>query len=378
MRLAFFDYNLNFGGAPRGSIDLFGNLMDAGLEVVIFDVYGANEKYHNYIDKKNLPSLVIYPSNKAGFIGGAGLSRLLNLIRKLPEFINIVRRARVNIINENVGIVFVNNLKSLVTVSFACAGLNVKKVFYHRGWAQPESFGVGYKFFVNTFCHVLLGHSQATVENLKAVFPGKKAYYVNNFVDTPVRRDFNFGGSLFKVLLPAARPVYEKGHHTALEALFVLKQRGHEVRLVLPGEVAKGVSDEYVETLYDYIRSRRLQNDVEFVGWVDSLDEQICAADVVILPSHTEGFPRVVIESMLLNTPVIATPVGGVPEAIVDGETGLLVGINDAVGLADAIERLMLDPASARLIANNAQDYAVRNFSKERQCELIVKVLAEA
>ena len=69
------------------------------------------------------------------------------------------------------------------------------------------------------------------------------------------------------------------------------------------------------------------------------------AMDAFVLPSHTEGLPRVVLEAQATATPVVATRVGGVPEVIDDGETGLLVDPHDPAGLADAIDRLCEQPA---------------------------------
>jgi len=117
-----------------------------------------------------------------------------------------------------------------------------------------------------------------------------------------------------------------------------------------------------------------LVDKVQFVGWVDSLDRDIQNADIVILPSHTEGFPRVVIESMLLRTPVIATPVGGIPEAIIDGKTGLIVNVNDAEMLASAIESLIADPQLCQRLTDSAYAFASVEFSPERQVQFIEAV----
>lgn len=65
--------------------------------------------------------------------------------------------------------------------------------------------------------------------------------------------------------------------------------------------------------------------------------------DIAVLTSHEEGFPNWVVESMAAGRPVVATNVGGVPDAVLDGETGLLVGRDDSAALADAIDRLLRD-----------------------------------
>ena len=77
----------------------------------------------------------------------------------------------------------------------------------------------------------------------------------------------------------------------------------------------------------------------------------IAAADVFVLASHHEGLPVTVMEALALGVPVVAPAVGGLPEVVRTGESGILVAPGDAGALADAIERA-LDPAEhARLVA---------------------------
>ncbi len=74
----------------------------------------------------------------------------------------------------------------------------------------------------------------------------------------------------------------------------------------------------------------------------------IAQSDILALPSVQEGFPNVLLEAMALSKPVVATAVGGVPEQVVDGETGLLVPPRDSLALASAITVLLDNPDKAR------------------------------
>lgn len=78
-----------------------------------------------------------------------------------------------------------------------------------------------------------------------------------------------------------------------------------------------------------------------FVGATDDPAGVLAAADVVVLPSRTEGLPGVAIEAGLMGLPVVATDVGGTSEIVVDGETGTLVPSEDPAALADAVERTL-------------------------------------
>src|SRR5438445_48607 len=80
----------------------------------------------------------------------------------------------------------------------------------------------------------------------------------------------------------------------------------------------------------------RLSERVRFEGWREDPRRYLTTFDVFALPSRFEGFPLAIIEAMLARLPVVATRVGSVPEAVADGETGLLVGPEDPAALAAA------------------------------------------
>ena len=79
------------------------------------------------------------------------------------------------------------------------------------------------------------------------------------------------------------------------------------------------------------------------------------ASDAFVLPSHTEGLPRVVLEAQATGTPVVATRVGGVPEAVADGETGRLVAPRDPEALAGVLDGLASDPNERERLGSNGR-----------------------
>lgn len=84
------------------------------------------------------------------------------------------------------------------------------------------------------------------------------------------------------------------------------------------------------------------------IGPRDDVEALIPAADVIVCPSRSEGFPQVPLQAMAAGIPVVATPVGGTPEIIFDGRTGRLVNPEDPRALAAALDALLSDPAGAR------------------------------
>jgi glycosyltransferase involved in cell wall biosynthesis len=87
---------------------------------------------------------------------------------------------------------------------------------------------------------------------------------------------------------------------------------------------------------------------VDFLGEVRDVSGLLGRASLFVLPSLTEGMPLTVLEAMARGLPVVATSVGGTPEAVADGETGLLVPPGDATALAGALLRVHADPEGAR------------------------------
>ena len=102
---------------------------------------------------------------------------------------------------------------------------------------------------------------------------------------------------------------------------------------------------------------------VTFLGVRNDLANVLAAADSVLMPSLTEGFPRVAIESMASSKPVIATRVGGTPEASIDGQTGILVPARDLDAMASAIARLVADPDLQSRLGSLARQRTEEHYS---------------
>lgn len=160
-----------------------------------------------------------------------------------------------------------------------------------------------------------------------------------------------------------------KGHHTALEALARFQDEHPDLDFTY--RIAGGTSHpkhrEYEAELRRQISRLGLEDVVEFCGWVDSEDmpEFYQSLDVFILASSAEGIAGVIREAMASGCAVIATDVGGNPEAITDGETGRIVPPDSPDAIADALSDLASNPRHRREIAESGCEYTTENFSVE-------------
>ncbi|HEY4632618.1 MAG TPA: glycosyltransferase, partial [Candidatus Limnocylindrales bacterium] len=108
---------------------------------------------------------------------------------------------------------------------------------------------------------------------------------------------------------------------------------------------------------------RGVDDRVVFAGWRDDAVSWCAEFDVFVLPSDAEGVPLTVIEAMYVGTPVVATRVGSVADAVQSGATGILVAPGDPDALGSAVVRLLEDPGEGARLARAARDHVERHFS---------------
>lgn len=157
----------------------------------------------------------------------------------------------------------------------------------------------------------------------------------------------------------AARLEDQKGIDFLLQAMAQIP----DARLVLVGD------GERRGALGQQARELGIADRVEFKGWLENAGDEIAAFDVFALASRDEAFPLTIVEAMLSGTPVVATDVGSVSEAVIDSVTGLLVPSGDVPALVVAIRRLLDDAHLRDRLATAARAHASRNFTDVAMAE---------
>jgi glycosyltransferase involved in cell wall biosynthesis len=123
----------------------------------------------------------------------------------------------------------------------------------------------------------------------------------------------------------------------------------------------------YAEELRAGVHQAGLQERVQFVGEVPQteLSALMRQAKVFVLPSYTEGLPRVIFEAMAVGVPVLASAVGGILELVQDGKTGMLASPGDEAALEERLRWLLQHPYEAQALGQRARAFAERQFSTE-------------
>jgi glycosyltransferase involved in cell wall biosynthesis len=162
------------------------------------------------------------------------------------------------------------------------------------------------------------------------------------------------------VIIQVARLDYLKDHATAIRTIERVAERRPGARLVLVGD---GPERGPIE---DLVRARAMGDHVRLLGRRTDIPRLLAAADVTLLTSISEGIPLTLIEAMAAGHPVVSTGVGGVPEVVDDGRTGLLASAGDADTLAKHILGLADDPGRRALMGRSGRQRAHELFSEDR------------
>ncbi|UCD71959.1 MAG: glycosyltransferase, partial [Syntrophobacterales bacterium] len=134
-----------------------------------------------------------------------------------------------------------------------------------------------------------------------------------------------------------------KGFEELIEAVGWVVAQGFDVKLAVAGEAIYSGSPRYKQRLISLVDSLGLNDTVFFLGFKEDIPELLASFDIFVLPSRSEGFGRVNLEAMAMGKPVISTKVGGIPEVVLDGITGILVPPGNSRDLGHAIMRLLND-----------------------------------
>lgn len=159
-----------------------------------------------------------------------------------------------------------------------------------------------------------------------------------------------------------------KGVDILVEAVESLVSAGHDVALVQIGV------DPDASALAKSARASGIADRVRWIGIIDRGAEMLNAADIYVQPSRFgEGLPLAILEAMAIGLPVIATRVAGNPEAVMDGETGVLVDPGDAAGIASAVTTALADPGVRRRLGAAGRERFLALFDGERSAAELVQ-----
>jgi glycosyltransferase involved in cell wall biosynthesis len=304
-----------------------------------------------WADQAGVPWRVVPNGDMAGRLG---------MVRRLQPLISAARSVDARVIHAiDVGAYRAAGLVGMLVGARRVSHVHLPETADDLAWSLP--YGPD----------MLMTCYQAQARDVERALGGSKpacrVVGVPNAVDTNLfvpqvteqSTALRFGGR--HVVLIVGHLSEVKGYPTFLRACPLIEAALPGCQFIALG--GETITQGYRAELEKMARDLSIDSRVHFLGWRENVGEVINAADVVVLPSLNEGLPLAVLEAMACGKPVVATPVGGVPEAVEHGTTGLLVPPNDPVALSNAVTDILKDPETARRMGRLSRCRVEQRFS---------------
>ncbi|HTP13552.1 MAG TPA: glycosyltransferase family 4 protein [Bacteroidota bacterium] len=173
----------------------------------------------------------------------------------------------------------------------------------------------------------------------------------------------------------AGRLIGAKGILDLFEAYRRIRKKGIKAKLVFLGDVLSSDKDQRSKrVLQEQINESGYAGDVVFFGLQEDVTPFLSLMDVVVLPSHYEGFPRIPIEAGAMRKASVCTAVAGADVAVEDGRTGFIVPIKDPVRLAEAIVKIIENPELSSTMGNRSRERVVELFDQSKIVDQQVRI----
>ncbi|MFT3805090.1 MAG: glycosyltransferase family 4 protein [Burkholderiaceae bacterium] len=299
---------------------------------------------------------------------GHGIQTLLELIWLLvswrPRVVHLCTAGRLGMFRD---IVFI--------VVSRCLGAKVC-LHFHRSFKRSEvaEFSDRERFekkLVMIACslsNAVFVINEATRSELSASMGERKVRRISNMVSCITEEELNaLKESRDKATILFVGHVLEsKGVIDLIEAATRLPGGHQGFRVDVVGTVSASMRSQIAEKYpFDW---------VNLVGELqgEQVVERMKVATLLCLPSYSEGFPFVILEAMSVGTPIVATPVGAIGEALADG-AGVLVPVGDPTQLANALQRLLSDPRQREAIGDRGWRRCVEMYSTQAQMRVLIE-----
>jgi glycosyltransferase involved in cell wall biosynthesis len=348
---------LHCGGTENQVTTLTRALADEGFDLEVACMHRAGPLV-NTLTERNIP-LHEYPISS--FLSPGAIGQQVRLARHI-----VSRRTQIVHAYSFYGNVFAIPLAAAVGVPVIIASVRDRGVYLTPRQTRAQ------KYICHLADRVLVNAEAVKAWLLEQGYPLNKIVVIRNGVDVsrfdapPDSNQIHHQLGLApgeRMVTVVSRITPLKGLEQFIDAASLLAPWFPRARFVIAGD-ASADGREYLVALKQ--RAEHLGRRVLFIGHRFDVPAVLGSAAVSVMPSLNEALSNALLESMAAGAPIVATWVGGTPEAIADGETGLLVPANDPKALSEAIARLLKDPDLAAALGRAARRTAESSFSLSR------------
>ncbi len=354
----------NWGGAQKYVYDLATNLPKDKFDVSV--LLGGNGELKNRLDLADVRTVLLRNSQ-----------RDINVIKEfglLSELTKIFK-------SEKPDIVHLNSSKMGLVGTIAGRAAGIKKIiFTGHGWAFNEDRNLLSKVFF-MILHIItilladktIAVSELTKNQIPSLFR-KKVIVIRNGLREIIFKDKKTAQKELSIKTAIKNPVWvgtiselhkNKGLEFAIEAISKVKEN---VIFVIIGD------GEEKTNLQAQINRLGLNNKIFLIGRVEMASTYLKAFDILTLTSITEALPYFLLEAGAASLPVVASNVGGIPEIIKNGKSGILVESKNPNEIRKQIEFLVKNPEKAKILGNNLKEKVYKEFKLEDMVKKTIKL----
>jgi glycosyltransferase involved in cell wall biosynthesis len=329
-------------------------LLNKGIEVHVATIR-VRGNLHEELEKKGITTYAL----------NAGKSKdYLKTSLKLAKLIH----------REKFDVVHANETIPASIAGLACKIVGIKTCIYHRQSAVVEgSKGLAIlDKMAFRFCNLLMAVSGAVAQAAQNKISKEKIRVAYNGVEplrtasneelSDLRRSLQIPREA-KIITIVARLRKIKGHDVLFDAVKIVKsQSTHDIHVVVVGEGEDEMNLRNKATFVEKVK-------FHFVGHQSDVAPWFKVADVVAMPSYSEGMPFSAAEAVSLGKVLVASDVGGLPEIIENGKSGFLVPPGNVQLLAEALTQVLNSPELADIMGKNAKERFLENFTAEKMVD---------
>ena len=320
---------------------------EQGLDVTIFPLPGALNNHGKKLLHLTIP-------------------KVLHLIffELLPFSFHFARYLR----KEKIDLVHARDGRSLLLIGIA-ARMAGKPVFCHIRGELPNVRLL--PWFIGLFSNKVITVNRVLIKSVPKIFRKKCEVVYNSISESSFSEPTNGNNeplslqnelthvSMFAIVSRG------KGIDTLMKAVELMGEKGKNSLFHVIGDTK--FSEDYYKEMSSEIAHKNLP--IKFEGWCNDPQNWYRQSDIIVLPTRSEGFPRTLLEAMHFGKPVIATRVGGIPELVVDEETGFLFDVDDVDTFSRQLSILINDPHLARKMGDAGKDRVEKHFSTKIMIE---------
>lgn len=354
-------------GQQRTMLSLLETCPNTGVDPMV--AVTGEGPFVEEVRRRAVPVTILpYPgllSSYGGAIYGYRGWRRLRMLGQLASYVMAIRRTL-----KSLGIdgVFCNDMRGLLTVGLAARSLGLPVMIWDKldkphGWLDWLQLS-------------LVSRNLIISDAVKTKYPEwQKKLFTHRIHKIPDGADLarfddarsirqELPGATGDVLLAIVGSITErKGHDRIFSVWPDLMQTCPEARLLVIGEISGNETDaQYAAQLTNREHPR-----IHFLGMRDDVPELMRSIDILLVPSRHEGMGLVIVEAMAAQIPVIGANAGGIPEVVVDGETGLIVDGDDRSGWLAAMSRLVASPELRARMGRAGRRRAENEFNRPVQ-----------